>query len=151
MSTLAALALASLVSGIHPPQLDDGPPPAAELRLAAPADRSVVRGDPAELPVRLAPDQAWAQGLRVEVDGQLRGYLLPWSTLELEPGLHRVSVRGYDVRDGAALRSAAVQVAVFEAASRAPAGRRERNGWTALVAFVLAVGGATALRRRGQL
>ena len=151
MSTLAALALASLVSGIHPPQLQNNHPPLAELRLAEPEDRTVLRGDPAELPVRLAPDQAWAQGLRVEVDGQLEGYLLPWSTLELEPGLHRVSVRGYDTRDGAALRSPAVQVAVFEAASRAPTGRRERHAWTAFVAFVLAVGGATALRKRGQL
>jgi hypothetical protein len=44
-----------------------------------------------------------------------------------------------------------VQVAVFDEAQRKRMHPRVRHAWTAAVAFVLAIGGATALRRRAQL
>lgn len=121
------------------------------LELQEPRDREVVRGQPAQLRVTARAEGAAALG--VEVDGQLRALIMPWSDstlVELEPGLHRVALVGRALDDGATLRTPAVQVASFEAKA-APLGRRERNGWIAAVAFVVAVGSAAGLRRVGEL
>ena len=141
---LPALLLASLLAAPAP-----APGP---LLLDAPADKTVVRGDPAELPLRVAAGQEHATSLRIEIDGEPGGFVLPWTkSITLEPGLHHVRVHGFDTRSGAPLSSEMVQIAVFEEAGRPPLHPRERNAWTALIAFVLAVSSASALRRRGQL
>jgi hypothetical protein len=136
--------------------LASSPVHAATLRieLEHPRKATSVRGEPALLEVVLAPEQAWAVGVQVEVDGELREDFLPWTRrtiVELEPGLHRVAVVGRDVRDGELRRSKTVQVAVFHEAQRKPMHARARHGWTAAVAFVIAIGGATVLRRRAKL
>jgi hypothetical protein len=125
-----------------------------EIELQYPRKATAVRGEPALLEVVLAPDQTWASSVQVEVDGELRGEFMPWkrrTVLELEPGLHRVAVVGQDLRDGELRRSKTVQIAVFHEAQRKRMHPRARHAWTAAVAFVIAVGGATILRRRAQL
>ena len=117
------------------------------LELAQPHDRSVVRLPDSVDVVARGRD---ATAIGVEVDGRLHAPILPWTSttqLELEPGLHRVNLVGR-ARDGEVLRSASVQVAVFAKAEAKPLHGRERNAAIAAVAFVIAVGGATRLRRR---
>jgi hypothetical protein len=145
---IAGLALAGVLAA--------GPVRAAkpEIELSYPRKATAVRGEPALLEVVLAPDQAWAMGVQVEVDGELRQDFLPWkrrTVLELEPGLHRIAVVGRDGRDGELRRSKAVQIAVFHEAQRKRLNARARHAWTAAVAFVIAFGGAAALRRREQI
>ena len=123
------------------------------IELESPRKTTAVRGEPALLEVVLAPDQA-VTAVQVEVDGELREQFLPWkrrAVLELEPGLHRVAVVGWDARAGAGVRSKTVQVAVFHEAQRKRMNAPARQAWTAAVAFVVAIGGATVLRRRGAL
>lgn len=125
-----------------------------EIELQYPRKATAIRGEPALLEVVLAPDQAWATALHVEVDGEPAGDFLPWkrrTVLELEPGLHRITVVGWDARDGERARSKTIQIAVFHEAQRKPLNARARHAWTAAVAFVVAVGGATMLRRREKL
>jgi hypothetical protein len=126
---------------------------AGEIELQHPRKATAVRGEPGFLEVVLASEQA-VRDVQVEVDGELHGEFLPWkrrTVLELEPGLHRVAVVGRDVRDGELRRSKTVQVAVFHEAPRKRMHPRARHAWTAAVAFVIAIGGATMLRRRSQL
>jgi hypothetical protein len=146
--TIAAVVLAGMLAG--------GPVQAAtpRIELEYPRKATAVRGEPALLEVVLAPEQAWAVNVQVEVDGEIHQNFLPWTRralVELEPGLHRVAVVGRDARDGEARRSKTVQVAVFHEAQRKRMHPRTRHAWTAAVAFVLAIGGATVLRRRSQL
>lgn len=146
--TIAGLVLAGVLVG--------GPVQAAtpKIELEHPRKATSVRGEPALLEVVLAREQAWAVQVQVEVDGEIREDFLPWkrrTLIELEPGLHRVAVVGRDARDGELRRSKTVQVAVFHAAQRKRMSPRARHAWTAAVAFVLAIGGATVLRRRKQL
>lgn len=122
-----------------------------KLALEQPMQRTAVRGEPASLQVMVAAEQPWAGQLRVEVDGQVDQSFLPWSRstqVELAPGLHRIAVVGIDRRDGRTLRSETMQVAVFRPTARPRLSPRARNGWTALVAFGVAIGGAATLRRR---
>lgn len=145
---IAGLVLAGMLVG--------GPVQAATpaIELEHPRKTTSVRGDPALLEVVLAREQAWAVRLQVEVDGKIHEDFLPWkrrALIELEPGLHRVAVVGRDVRDGELRRSKTVQVAVFHAAKREPMRARTRHAWTAVVAFSIAIGGATVLRRRAKL
>jgi hypothetical protein len=124
------------------------------IELEHPRKATSVRGEPALLEVVLAQEQAWAVSVQVEVDGELREAFLPWTrraVIELEPGLHRVAVVGRDARDGELRRSKIVQVAVFHEAQRKRMNARARHAWTAAVAFVIAIGGATVLRRRAKL
>lgn len=120
----------------------------AALELAQPHDRSVVRLPDA---VEVVARSRGATALAVEVDGKLYAPILPWTAttqLELEPGLHRINLVGLGP-DASTLRSDSAQIAVFAAASDgAPLDPRARNGWTAAIAFVIAVGGAARLRRR---
>lgn len=149
---LPALFLASLLAAPAPAPTAGQASTPGPLLLDAPANKTVVRGDPAELPLRVAAGQEHMTSLRIEIDGKPGGFVLPWTeSITLEPGLHRVRVHGYDARSGAPVSSELMQIAVFEEASRPPLHPRERNAWTALIAFVLAVSSATALRRRGQL
>jgi hypothetical protein len=143
---IAGLALAGMLAGV-PAQAA-----APEIELQSPRKATAVRGEPALLEVVLAPEHG-ATTVQVEVDGELRGEFMPWkrrTVLELEPGLHRVAVVGHDARDGELRRSKTVQIAVFHAAQRKRMSTRTRHAWTALVAFVIAIGGATVLRRRSQ-
>jgi hypothetical protein len=145
--TISGLALAGVLAGV--------PAQAAkpEIELSYPRKATAVRGEPALLEVVLAPDQAWLTAVQVEVDGELRGEFLPWkrrTVLELEPGLHRVAVVGQDARAGEQGRSKSVQIAVFHEAQRKRMSTRARHAWTAVVAFAIAIGGATVLRRRSQ-
>jgi hypothetical protein len=124
------------------------------IELQHPRKATAVRGEPGLLEVVVAPEQAWASELQVEVDGELRHDFLPWkrrAVLELEPGLHRVAVVGLDARDGDVRRSKTVQVAVFHEVQGKRMHPRARHAWTAAVAFVIAIGGATVLRRRAKL
>jgi hypothetical protein len=146
--TIAGLVLAGVLVGSPVQAATPG------IELEHPRKATSVRGEPALLELVLAREQAWAVQLQVEVDGEVREDFLPWQRrklIELEPGLHRVAVVGHDVRDGELRRSKTVQVAVFHEAKRKRMGARARHGWTAAVAFVLAIGGATVLRRRSQL
>jgi hypothetical protein len=147
-TTIAGLVLAGVLAS-SPVQA--APP---RIELEHPRKTTSVRGEPALLEVVLAPEQAWAVGVQIEIDGERRQGFMPWSrraVIELEPGLHRVAVVGRDVRDGELRRSKTVQVAVFEEAQRKRMSPRARHGWTAAVAFVIAIGGATVLRRRAKL
>jgi hypothetical protein len=120
------------------------------LTLEQPVDRTVVRGEPAAVPIVIAPGQPWAELLCVELDGERERLVLPWSrqtSVELEPGLHRLAVVGIDRRDGSPLRSPTVQVAVLRPTEQAHA-QRERNDWIIIAAFAAALAAAAALRRR---
>lgn len=144
----AALVLAGVLAS--------GPVRAAtpEIELEYPRKATAVRGEPATLEIVVAPDQAWAAALQVEVDGELRGDFLAWkrrTVIELEPGLHRVAVVGWDARAGELARSKTIQIAVFHEAERKRLDPRARHAWTAAVAFVIAFGGAAMLRRRNQI
>jgi hypothetical protein len=146
--TIAGLVLAGVLVG--------GPVQAATpaIELEHPRKATSVRGEPALLEVVVAREQRWVGQLQVEVDGEVGEEFLPWKrrrVIELEPGLHRVAVVGRDVRDGELRRSKTVQVAVFHEAQRKRMNARTRHAWTAAVAFVLAIGGATVLRRRAKL
>lgn len=147
-STIAGLVLAGVLVG-GPAQAET-----PRIELEHPRKATSVRGEPALLEVVLGREQAWAVDVQVEVDGEVREDFLPWkrrALIELEPGLHRVAVVGRDVRDGELRRSKTVQVAVFHEAQRKRMSARARHAWTAFVAFVLAIGGATVLRRRAKL
>lgn len=118
--------------------------------LEQPVDRSALRGEPARLSVIINTEQP-VLDLQIEVDGQTRAAFSLWSRrhmIELEPGLHRVAVTGRDPSTGAPLRSRAAQVAVFPEADATRLDPRRRNGLTAALAFVIAIGGAWLLRRR---
>lgn len=151
MSTPAAMTAGLMLAGL----LASGPVHASPgIELEYPRKPTSVRGEPALLEVVLAPEQTWAVGVQVEVDGEVQEDFLPWkrrTVIELEPGLHRVAVVGRDARDGELRRSKTVQVAVFHEAQRKQLGTRARHACTAAVAFLLAIGGATMLRRRAQL
>jgi hypothetical protein len=145
---IAGLALAGVLAGepVHAAT--------TEIELQSPRKATAIRGEPALLEIVLAPGQAWAMGLQVEVDGEPHGEFMPWkrrAVLELDPGLHRIAVVGWDARDGALRRSKTVQIAVFHEAQREALDAPARHVWTAAVAFVIAVGGATVLRRRSAL
>ncbi|NVB40130.1 hypothetical protein G6O69_19950 [Pseudenhygromyxa sp. WMMC2535] len=142
-----ALVAAALSLTAVPARADTG----EAIVIESPRSGSRAQGEPAVVPLVVGRAQPWAMAVRVEVDGELGRPLLPWprrSTLELEPGLRRVAVVGVDARSGAPLRSEAVKIAVFREPER-HLGPRGRNALVTAVAFVVAVGGAAGLRRRG--
>ncbi len=144
-----ALAL-GLLAGVAWPGSARAQTPA--LELLQPTERLRVRGEPAAVPVRVAPGQA-VTDLHVEVNGIVEGPLVSDDEqveLSMMPGLHRVEVVGRDPVTGEVMRSGPVQVAVFPAAARRRMPPAQRHGLTAAVAFALAIGGATALRRRSE-
>lgn len=112
-----------------------GPP-----ELLAPLDRTVHRDGPVTLELELA-SETWP--VLVEVDGELVGPRMRWPAprVELEPGIHRVRVLDRSRTHA----SAAARVIVF-----APKDERlDPNTTIAVVASVIALLGATLLRRRG--
>lgn len=143
-------AAATLLAIVLAPSLARAAP--SGIVLEQPADHSVLRGEPALLPVVIGDEHA-AVELQVEIDGELRASFLPWShrqVIELDPGLHLVSVVGRDPSTGKSLRSQTVQVAVFGEPEAARPDPRRRNGVTAVFAFLVAIVGASTLRRRSQ-
>ena len=112
-------------------------------QLLAPAERAIFREGPVEVALTIASDE-WPVWL--EVDGELRAPLAAWPPpkVVLEPGMHRLRL----LERTRTHASSATTVAVFPP-KREQLDGRERNGVIAVIASLLALLGATLLRRRG--
>jgi hypothetical protein len=126
-----ALPFASSALASEPPQLLD------------PGERAIFRDGPVDVELTIASDR-WP--VWIEVDGQVESALAPWPppSVRLEPGMHRLRVLDHRRE----LASPPTRVAVFPPKDE-QLGGRERNGLIAVVASLIALIGATLLRRRG--